>query len=161
MYPAILINDLCMINTLDQSKTDDSFKRIPDTKMYSQDINLFDKKLTSLYDLKLSVQYDAGLANTPDVWEIQIDKDTIKNNQIKLFYYHGNLDGWLNWKDDKADGDSKVCYKYVDSNDIQQCYVQFIYQKKNGQVFTQGSIVVNAKISVDELKKLEAYYLNL
>lgn len=161
MYPAILINDLCMIDTLDQSKTDDSFKQIPDTKMYSKDINLFDKKLTSLYNLKLSVQYDAGLANTPDVWEIQIDKDTIKDNQIKLFYYHGNLDSWLDWKDDKADGDSEVCYKYVDLNNIQQCYVRFTYQKKNGRVFTQGPMVVNAKISVDELKQLEDYYLNL
>lgn len=161
MYPAILINNLCMINTLDPSKTDGSFKQIPDTRMYSKEINLFDRKLTSLYDLKLSVQYDAGLANTPDVWKIQIDKNTIKDNRIKLFYYHGNLDGWLDWKDDKADGDSKVCYKYVDSNDIQQCYVQFTYQKKNCQVFIQEPMVVNAKISIDELKQLETYYLNL
>lgn len=153
-YIANYFRNECILMTDDQEKTDDSFQTLNGGFKYIKRIDPSDQKLTSLYDLKLSVDYNKDLPSKLSTWEIGFKPDTINHNQVKLVYDYGILPGWTSTE-------KNVCYKYADFKDIAQCYAEYTYYKKNGQVFNDGPMHVFAKLTCDELVNLENYVQNL
>lgn len=131
-----------------QDKANNSFTH--DGNFYTKQIVLSDPKLISLYDLKLKADYNTNLPKVPVTWNIEFGQDTIKNNKLKLIFWHGILPDWFG--DDKT-----ISHQYIDFKDIGQCYAEYTYYKKNGQLFNDGQMHMFAKISVDELAQIVNY----
>lgn len=131
-----------------QDKADDGFTH--DGNFYTKQIVLSDPKLISLYNLKLKADYNTNLPQVPVIWNVEFGQDTIKNSKLKLIFWHGILPGWFG--DDKT-----ISHQYIDFNDIGQCYAEYTYYKKNGQLFSDGPMHMFAKISVDELAQIVDY----
>lgn len=131
-----------------QDKADDSFTH--DISYYTKQIVLSDSKLISLYNLKLKADYNTNLPEVPVTWNVEFGQDAIKNNKLKLIFWHGILPGWLG--DDKT-----ISHQYIDFKNIGQCYAEYTYYKKNGQLFSDGPMHMFAKISIDELAQIVDY----
>lgn len=154
-YIANYFKNQVLLFTSDQEKTDNSFRQLEKGFKYVKCTNLADNKLISLYNLDLKANYNSGLLNTPKTWEIvDFKPDVIKNKQLKLVYKHGVLPNWTKL-------DNGQSYKYVDFDQIGQCYAEYTYFKKNGAEFSDGPMHVFAKISVEELNQIFNYVRNL
>ena len=141
-------NNRYVLFTDRQDKVDDSFTH--DISLYIKQIVLSDPKLISLYDLKLKADYNTNLPKVPTTWNIEFGQDTIKNNKLKLIFWHGILPDWFG--DDKT-----ISHQYIDFKDIGQCYAEYTYYKKNDQLFSDDPMYMFAKISVDELAQIVDY----
>ena len=154
-YIANYFKNQVLLFTSDQEKTDNSFRQFEKGFKYAKCTNLADNKLISLYNLDLKANYNSGLLNTPKTWEIvDFKPDVIKNKQLKLVYKHGVLPNWTKL-------DNGQSYKYVDFDQIGQCYAEYTYFKKNGAEFSDGLMHVFAKISIEELNQIFDYVRSL
>lgn len=154
-YIANYFRNECLLMTDDQEKTDNSFKEIDSGFKYAKRTNLADNKLISLYNLDLKANYNSSLLNTPKTWEIvDFKPNVIKNKQLKLVYKYGVLPNWTKI-------DNGQSYKYVDFDQIGQCYAEYTYFKKNGAKFSDGPMHVFAKISIEELNQIFDYVRSL
>ena len=154
-YIANYFKNQVLLFTSDQEKTDNSFRQLEKGFKYVKRTNLADNKLISLYNLDLKANYNSGLLNTPKTWEIvDFKPDAIKNKQLKLIYKHGVLPNWTKI-------DNGQSYKYIDFDQIGQCYAEYTYFKKNGAEFSDGPMHVFAKISIEELNQIFDYVRNL
>ena len=154
-YIANYFRNECLLMTNDPDKIDNSFKEIDSGFKYAKRTNLADNKLVSLYNLDLKANYKSSLLNTPKTLEIvDFKPDVIKNKQLKLVYKHGVLPNWTKI-------DNGQSYKYIDFDQIGQCYAEYTYFKKNGAKFSDGPMHVLAKISIEELSQIFDYVRSL
>lgn len=154
-YIADYFKNQVILMTDDYNKIDSGFKEIDGGFKYAKRTNLADNKLISLYNLDLKANYNSNLLNTPKTWEIvDFKPDVIKNKQLKLIYKHGVLPNWTKI-------DNGQSYKYIDFDQIGQCYAEYTYFKKNGAEFGDGPMHVFAKISIEELNQIFDYVCSL
>lgn len=154
-YAADYTDGKCVLITNDKSKTDNSFEDIGG--VFTKTIDLSDPKLKSFYFVGFSVFYDAGIKNNPDKWRLDLSDIWSKKRQVDLLYWHGALDGC----DVPSESDGNACYKTVSFDDLPQCLVKYVYYKKNGEVYQQGSLVIHAKLTPDEMGQIRDYLFNL
>lgn len=165
MLVALYNNRTYIVNKVDNKytlitdqvdKVDNSFSKllISNGQMYYKQINLSDCKLASLYNLTLKADCNLNLPDTPITWTVEIEQDTIKNNQLKLIYYHGILPDWIS-------DEQTISHQYIDFAKIGQCYAEYTYYKKNNRLFNNGPMHVFAKISIDELVQIVNYVNNI
>ena len=152
-YDAQLFDGKCALITFDPKKTDEDFEIIDDGPEYAKTVELTDPKLVSSYNVKLSADYDAGIENTPKTWDLHmmwIDPD---QRTVTLMYDDGALEGWH----EVSGTHGKACTKVVSYDDLGQCYTNFTYYKKDGQVFEDEPMQVFMKIDADQLSQIKNY----
>ncbi len=110
------------IITRHQEKADSDFQK--DRDVYYRKIE--EEELTDIFDVEFWASYDAGLPHTPSVWEIRSEDGGIANGKVMLRFAAGVLPGW-------ELEDKNICRKYVDSSELRDAKVVYIYNKKDGK----------------------------
>lgn len=118
-------------------------------KVYCKEIASL-SELDEAYDIAFWAEYETGLENVPNLWEIRTEKDGIRDGCVRLVFAEGYLPGW------KVE-EKGISSTYVPVESLGMIIVEYGYYRESGEGYRTFE---RRTISKEEFLELYTMHIN-